>query len=302
MTPEEKQPPIRRILIALDASPPSMSALEAAAALAARANAELLGVFIEDVNLLRLASLPFAAEIGVLLPRARPLTAEEMERHLRAQRTRAERAIEKVARRLQLRWSFRAARGETVTELLAAAVDADLMALGAMSTQMIRRAWLGSTTQAVMARAAMPILITPRGVAVRSPVAVVYNGSPSSVHALVLAQYIREHLSDGELMVLLIADGAEEEARLRQAATVRLALSGAQVRYRWLVETDVNELARVLRAERIGTLVFASDVRELDTQSMRQLLERMDIALLSVGTTGQASIATAQGADVTKRK
>lgn len=287
MTPDGKQTPIRRIVIALDASPPSLAALEAAAMLAARINAELLGVFIEDVNLVRLAGLPFAAEIGVLLPRTRPLAEEEMERHLRAQRTRAEEALERVAHRLQLRWSFRVARGQIVTELLAAALDADLMALGAVSTQMIRRAWLGSTTQALMAHAARPLLITPRGATVRSPIAVVYTGSPGSLQALSLARYVVEQLSDGELVVLLIADDAEQEERLREAAAARLEASPVGARYRWLVEPDANELARALRAERTGTVVFATDVRELDAESVRRLLERMDVALLLIGTAGE---------------
>jgi nucleotide-binding universal stress UspA family protein len=289
MTPDGKQPPIRRILIALDASPPSIAALEAAATRAARINAELLGVFIEDINLLRLASLPFAAEIGVLSPRARPLATEEMERHLRAQRARAEEVLERVAERLQLRWSFRVARGQIVAELLAAALEADLMALGAMSTQMIRRSWLGSTTQAIMARTARPLLITPHGATVRSPIAVVYDGSSGSVHALALARYVCEQLSDGALVVLLIADDAEQEERLRHAAMKQLGSSRASARYRWLVESDANELARALRTEHVGTLVFAADVRELDAQSVRQLLERMDVALLSVGAVGEVS-------------
>ena len=290
---DDKQPPIQRILIAIDASPPSIAALEAAAALAARINAELLGVFIEDVNLLRLASLPFATEVGVLLPHVRPLGAVEMERHLRAQRARAEEALERVAQRLQLRWSFRVTRGQIVTELLTAALDADLIALGAMSSQMIRRTWLGSTVQAIMARTARPLLITPRGATLCAPIAVVYNGSPGSVHALALAQYVCEQLGDGELVVLLIADDAEQEEGLRRSATAKLESSGTSARYRWLVEPGANELARALRAEGVGTLVFATDVRELDAASARQLLERMDLALLLVGVTGEVSLPAA---------
>ena len=302
MTTAERASPIRRILIALDASPPSIAALEAAAALAVRVNAELLGVFIEDVNLLRLAGLPFAAEIGVLAPRTRPFASDEMEQHLRAQRVRAEAALVRVAERLQLRWSFRVARGQIVPELLAAAMEADLMALGSMSTQMIRRAWLGSTTQALMARAARPLLIAPHGATVRLPIAVVYTDSPGSAQALALAQYVCERLGDGELVVLLIADDAEQEERLRRTAAARLEASHGTVRYRWLVEADANALARALRAERAGTLVFATDVGELDAQSLRQLLERMDIAVLLVRAAGQASLSTTEVAKENKKR
>ena len=54
----------RRILVVLDASPFGLEALEAAAGLAARLRAELQGLFVEDVDLLRLAGLPFARELA----------------------------------------------------------------------------------------------------------------------------------------------------------------------------------------------------------------------------------------------
>jgi nucleotide-binding universal stress UspA family protein len=276
--------PIRRILIALDASPGSIAALEAAGALAARVDAELLGVFIEDVNLLNLAGLPFAAEVGLLSAGPRPLTPEEMERYLRDQGARAHVALTEIAERLQLRASFRVARGQIVSELLAAAGDVDLLALGAISTQMLRRAWLGSTAQAIMAQSMHPLLITPRGATVRSPIGVVCTESPGSMQALMLAAYVSARLDGGELVVLLVADDEEKEEQLRHAVAARLGeMASARMRYRWLVEADVNGLARALRAERVGTLVLASDIAELSTQSVRALLERMDVAVLLTG-------------------
>jgi nucleotide-binding universal stress UspA family protein len=283
MAPPETFAPIRRILIALDASAPSIAALEAAATLAARIDAELLGMFIEDVNLVHLAGLPFAVEIGALSARARPLAPEEMERLFRLQRGRAEQALAHVARRLHLRWSFRVARGQIVPELLAAAVEVDLMALGATGTQMLRRAWLGSTAQAIMARSARPILIALHDVTVRSPIAVVCSDSRGSMQALALAAYVAGRLDDDELVVFLLADDAEKEERLRQAVAARLAHTNTKARYRWLVEADVNELARRLRSERAGTLVLASDVDAFKAESVRRLLERMDVAVLIAG-------------------
>ena len=55
MNERELEPTIRRILVALDASPHSQAALQAASELAAALKAELVGIFVEDVNLLHLA-------------------------------------------------------------------------------------------------------------------------------------------------------------------------------------------------------------------------------------------------------
>ncbi|HSL81665.1 MAG TPA: universal stress protein, partial [Thermoanaerobaculia bacterium] len=48
---------IRRILVALDASADSAAALEAATALAALFGAELQGLYVEDLNFVRLPEL-----------------------------------------------------------------------------------------------------------------------------------------------------------------------------------------------------------------------------------------------------
>ena len=57
------KPRIDRVMVALDSTKQSQAALKAAAELAARLNVELIGLFVEDINLLQLASLPFAREI-----------------------------------------------------------------------------------------------------------------------------------------------------------------------------------------------------------------------------------------------
>ncbi|MGD8821809.1 MAG: universal stress protein, partial [Anaerolineales bacterium] len=62
--PEDKNPTrVERILVAVDASSHSRAALEAAAELAASLEVELVGIFVEDINLMRLAELPIAVEI-----------------------------------------------------------------------------------------------------------------------------------------------------------------------------------------------------------------------------------------------
>ena len=57
---------IGRILVALDASPHSLNALRAAAELAAVTESELHGLYVEDLNLLRMCGLPFVARDRLL--------------------------------------------------------------------------------------------------------------------------------------------------------------------------------------------------------------------------------------------
>ena len=80
---------IRRILVALDGSYHSLAALEAAAELAASLEAELHGLFVEDVNLLRVAGSPVAREVCYPFSRTTRPNQRTMERQLRAQATQA---------------------------------------------------------------------------------------------------------------------------------------------------------------------------------------------------------------------
>ena len=118
----------RRVILGFDAAAPlNRAALEAAALLAQRMEAELVGLFIENVDLLHLAALPFTREIDLLSATSRDLDTERMERALRALARDAQRMLASVAGRGTLRWSFRVTRGALAAELLAAAGEADLL-------------------------------------------------------------------------------------------------------------------------------------------------------------------------------
>ena len=72
--------PLHRILVPLDASENSLTALDTAAELAAVLDAELEGLFVEDINLLQLCDFPFAREVSFLGPSFRRIDRAETER------------------------------------------------------------------------------------------------------------------------------------------------------------------------------------------------------------------------------
>ena len=130
MNPRSTEFTVRRVLVALDASAHSLAALEMALDLAVVAKAELVGLFVEDAQLLRLAESPQAREVLYPSAQQRPLTLATMEQRLRAQGEQARRAMASLANPAQVQWSFRVVRGEVNAELLAAASEMDVLALG----------------------------------------------------------------------------------------------------------------------------------------------------------------------------
>src|SRR5512134_1124767 len=109
-----------RILVTCDPTLPGCTALQAAAALAASFQAELAGLFVEDVNLLRMAALPFTRELGLASGSMRPIEITDIERGFRRHAEQTRKALEGAAVASSLRWSFQVVRGQPLSAVLSA--------------------------------------------------------------------------------------------------------------------------------------------------------------------------------------
>ena len=111
-----------RIVVTLETHPLAKNAVDAAASMAARLQAELVALVVEDIQLLHFAALPFAREVGRVSAHSRELDVATMERSLRS--------LAAAAARAPMQWSLRVTRGARVAEIVAAASDADLIVTG----------------------------------------------------------------------------------------------------------------------------------------------------------------------------
>ena len=92
-------PAMRRIAVTLDAFDLSLAALEQAARLARHMGAQLEGIFIEDIDLLQLAELPFLREVRRSSRTVEAMNPMRMEQELRVLARRAERLLGELATR-----------------------------------------------------------------------------------------------------------------------------------------------------------------------------------------------------------
>nr|WP_294865784.1 universal stress protein UspA [uncultured Pseudogulbenkiania sp.] len=232
-----------KVLLALDVSPRSRAALELAAALAAARDVELAGLFIEDINLLHLAALPFTREIGQF-SRAAPLAAPQLEHALRCEAEQARRLLADTATRRQLRWSFQLARGQIATELFARAAEPDLVVLGKSARMGTMPLWT------LLCEAPPPL---PPRRAARPRLVVLFDGSPGAARALALARDLAQS-QDGELRVLIPADNEADFLRHANAAmALAPAIAGG---CRRLLPGDSRALAAAVREENATSLVL----------------------------------------------
>ncbi len=282
MTDVDRVATMERILVALDASGPSLAALEAAAQLAAAHRAEIHGLFVEDRALLRLADAPLVREVGYASASRRAIGVGAMERSLRAVAAQARRALAAAAEASRLRWEFRVARGSVVSELLGAAATADLVVLGRVSRADTQRRRLGSTAREVLAAATGSVLLQRRPPQAGRPILLVYDASLACRRALALLPRL-QRMTSAELVIVIPAVDATEARRLEREAAGLLGHEGVRLRARRILALDPAELLAVVRAERAGLLVLARVAPLSEWSVLEPLLEAVDTSVLLVG-------------------
>jgi nucleotide-binding universal stress UspA family protein len=254
MSEPETAPVIRRILVALDASPDSLAALQAAVRLAARMEAELLGLFVEDVNLLRVAESPFAREILYPSARETPVSRSSMELLLRRQSEQARAALESAAQRAQVRCVFRTVRGQVASELLSAAAEADLLAMGKLGWSLGSQLRMGSTALELVASTIPLLLLCESGAPVKPRLVVYYDDSPQARRALLAAAELAK-ADSGSMTVLLAATGEDAALSMQNAVQALLRDRELELQFHRIDPTDEIAVLNAIRAEETAMFV-----------------------------------------------
>lgn len=128
MTPD-RLPPAARVILAVQDTAGLAELLAPARLLAQGRRAELTGLFVEELELLRSASLPVTREVGVASERVRDIDAHSTGRLLRRRADAVRRAIEREAAAADLTWSFQVIRGSLLQAAVEATTRADLVVL-----------------------------------------------------------------------------------------------------------------------------------------------------------------------------
>ena len=252
-------PSARVVLIALDASPHSMTALETAARIAARLNAELRGMYVEDINLMRTAAFPFARAFATT-GQPHPLTPATMEGSLRRQAGIARNAVEAAGARANIACSFSVTRGAVASEIMRAASLAEFVTVG-------RRGWsrrqLGSVVRSLISEGTTSLLMVAEG-GMAEPFVLIYDGSPSSHRALLLASEL-----DGQNGTIILTNPKASESLKQEGPKHWRVLSASS--------EDIDELIKSLQA---ATVLLPATV--LDASRGAGLFENENLSLFIV--------------------
>lgn len=278
MTEEASPPSLRRILVALDASPDSQAALDAAVRLAVGLDAEIEGLFIEDETLLRAARLPFCKEVRAHTAPPKQLNDRRIQRQLRYQAEYAEHTLQQAAEEAEVPYSFRTVQGDVTRELLRAAAQADLVVLGKTSTESSRRR-LGSTSETLLAESSSPVLVLRKAIPVQEPIVLYYDGTAPAESALNIAVQLARR-AEGIPLKILLPDHDEAD-RLRDEIQARCGEASVPFYVHRLTRAECHRLSAFAR-QKGGLVILPAGCTPLCGTSLQQFLYEMDRPLLVV--------------------
>ena len=258
---------IRRVTIVLGGGETDAQALTMLSSVLAELGSEVTGLFLEDAELFQLAELPWAQEICRLTSRARPLRTTELQRQVRVQAGRAERAVQLSAERAGLKWSFRTMRGR-LNVALQASQDVELLLLSAAKRMM------GAAAEAqTLSRArAFPGQVRAR------PIVTVFDGSAAAERALRTAARLA---SSTQRQLLVLGPAQPPEGLVDLVARVgELIENGFSVLP--LPSAEIDVLARSLRARSAALCVLPADQALLEEGTLGRLRQLAECPVLIV--------------------
>ncbi|MDH3639604.1 MAG: universal stress protein, partial [Gammaproteobacteria bacterium] len=214
---------VKRIVVAVDSTLHSLASLDTAAELAAELQAHLETLFIEDVNLLHLAELPFASELDRTSGELRRVDPSHIASALQAQARRVQRALNIASAERHIQSSLRVVRGHYINEATAL-TGVDVL-------------FMSTSTLAVTSRHQYPASRTGAKARPSLPVYVFYDGSASAERALSLASELASMLN-AELVALR---PTRESAALRALEDRAHELLGADRSVRFETVTDRSD-------------------------------------------------------------
>jgi hypothetical protein len=257
---------LQRLLVAIE--PPNLSRQPLAAArdLAQSLQLELAGLFVENLNLLRLAALPFTREVGAVSGMVRAIDVIDVERALRAQAQQVRELFSSLAAELDLPWSFRVERGELLERVLAEMSET----VAAVFAPAPRKAQTGTSTRA------------GAGTAPTRQVLAIFDPTPAGSRAVSVAQQLC--LARGAtLAVAMVSAEKPGLAALRETARRNIPALRGDARLLQLADTSVDALADAARVTACDVLVLGSDAFPRQQREFRALLERVRCPVVLVG-------------------
>lgn len=286
MTPGSDTRRFRRLLMALDPTSGDLAALDGVAALAARFEAELLGLFVEDQDLAHLAEHPGVKVWGPVSRTQSVLDPSVLRRALTVQAKAGRQAFDLAAQRAKVPSRFEVRQGRVSVEVKTLAREADLTVVGwssgGFSMRPVGHPSRPGHNAAKLARESEgSILLLRDAAAFSGPVMTAWDGSDAARLALEVAGLLARHDAASLETVLLTHRKAETEAWSREVAAIASAFE-PKLHVLPVGDRTVDALCRAAHHCKAGLLVLGGGQSVIAGEELDRLLARIDCSVLLV--------------------
>lgn len=277
---------IRRILVAFDWGSEQTGAVETVTALAARLRAELKAMFVEDIDLLRLAEHPHVYAFSTLSASGEQLACEHLRRVLRARLDHSRQAIEEAAARRQIRCAFEVRQGRLLAEALGAAGDEDLVIVswqagGGGPSWVTSRPPPSAIARALAEARARSVLLLHPDAADDGEVLVAFDGSEAAHAALAAAAEIADR-DGGQIEVALLTGRLEEAKGWAEQIAAGLAAGALRLRFLHLPKRGLDDICPLANRPRTALLVLPAELALAERDAGGRALARVACSVLLV--------------------
>ena len=202
---------IRSILVAMDDSNTSRSALEVAVDLAKTTGAKLKGLYVEDI--LRLLEWQPTELIGAAmgasstLPSSRPTGEQiEIEKEFVQEANKLNKLFNEACNKFLIQGSLITRRGKVDELVIQYSRTADMVVIGRRGkTYPLDSQDPGPTTENLLRKSTRPVLVVPAGGKLTNKILIAYDGSETSQRALYTGVQFAK-IQPSEVLVISVAD------------------------------------------------------------------------------------------------
>lgn len=274
MHDERLQFPVRRVVIALESICDNVKALEIAAEMAARIQAELHGIFMEDVNLLSAARLPFVRQVKLQSTGVHGFEAADVESEFRALAAQARACLQGLASRAKVPWSFEIHRGDR-SSLMSVTRRSDLLVVETASKPFARYMKLRTDWSDISLRGERACLLLSASHDGRKGTLVVHDGTEDGERAIAAA--IALDGAGGPLTIAAPAASIDDIESDR-----KLGVAGVEAHLHRIERFDSSELLRLIAGSKCDLAILPLSLAIKHGPGLQELLAAPPCAILLV--------------------
>ncbi|GEM_PF-1086215 len=273
---------LKEILVALDHSYHSRTALETAAVIAQLLQARIHGIFVREDKWFRLSELPSLAAVDELTGRISPVNQESIEQEIRSLEKAIHEHFELISRQHELSHTWSSVKGVVAEKILEIAKDSDIITIGTRGRSYLksRSKKIGSTALKIIQTSDKPVLVLQKNYTPeRSPI-VVFDGSNRSAFGLSIASDMARE-NETSMAVIDISEAYPSEEQIQTLDNNLRDKKNAQIVT--LKQPDMGQFLFLVNKLKGGILILPKTKRFTKRNILEHIIENAESPVLLAG-------------------